>query len=363
MRFRAIHQVLPNLTAEDAIGEYALLLQRIWQGWGVESRLYVERTNIPSSGALPLGRLPSRMSSDEVLVYHHSIGSQAATRFAEIDGPVRVVAYHNITPPHLLSSAPYIAARASQGMAQLSALARVSHMGIADSAFNRRDLVQAGFRRTATVHLALAPERRQGLEAISRRPRPAAPDALPAFLHVGRLLPHKALEELLRVFAIYQSASGRGEATLHLVGDTSEAPDYVAFLRNLIETRRIPGVTLTGRIAVEQLFDEFARADLYLCTSRHEGFCVPLVECMFAGVPVVSVAAGAIRETAGGASIITETRDPWMLAELCHQVLTDDDLRIRIIETQRQRARAFTEQTLEDRLQEVFARLAAEVAS
>lgn len=358
MRFEAIHQVLPNLTAEDAIGEYALLLQRIWQGWGAESQIYTERTNLSSASALPLHRLPARMPSTHALVYHHSIGSHAAARFAQVQGAVRVLAYHNVTPPSLLAGVPYLAARANQGLAQLDQLAQVTDLALADSEFNRRDLVRSGYPRTAVVHLSLSSERRAGLQA-ARRQRFLSPGGK-RLLHVGRVIPHKALEELLRCFAIFQKSSDPPhKASLHIVGDTTEAPDYAAYLRELVDEHAIKGVYFAGRVPANQLFQEFAEADLYLCTSRHEGFCVPLVECMYAGVPVLAVSAGAIDEVAGGAAVVVPERDPYVLAELCHILLEDATVRAQVLEAQDARTGRYVEAALEERLKEVFNSLAA----
>ena len=57
-------------------------------------------------------------------------------------------------------------------------------------------------------------------------------------------------------------------------------------------------------------------ADLFLCASEHEGFCVPLVEAMDADVPIVAYAAGAVPETLGGAGLLFAPKDLEVAAEL-----------------------------------------------
>ena len=47
----------------------------------------------------------------------------------------------------------------------------------------------------------------------------------------------------------------------------------------------------------------FASADVFVCASDHEGFCVPLVEAMAGGSPVVAYDAAAVGETVGGAGL------------------------------------------------------------
>ena len=54
----------------------------------------------------------------------------------------------------------------------------------------------------------------------------------------------------------------------------------------------------------------FAAADVYLSLSAHEGFGVPLVEAMVAGVPVVTRGAGAVAETVADAALVLAAADP-----------------------------------------------------
>jgi glycosyltransferase involved in cell wall biosynthesis len=80
-------------------------------------------------------------------------------------------------------------------------------------------------------------------------------------------------------------------------------------------------------------------ADIYLSLSEHEGFCVPLVEAMNAGVPVVAYETGAVRETLRGGGVLLREKGPALVAELLHQLRRDDALRREVLLTQ-QRAMA-----------------------
>ena len=64
----------------------------------------------------------------------------------------------------------------------------------------------------------------------------------------------------------------------------------------------------TGRISSEARDGWYRRADAYICSSMHEGFCAPVVEALAHGVPVVARAAGAVPETLSGAGIIARSR-------------------------------------------------------
>jgi glycosyltransferase involved in cell wall biosynthesis len=99
------------------------------------------------------------------------------------------------------------------------------------------------------------------------------------------------------------------------------------------------GVILTGSIPDAELAARYATADVFVCLSEHEGFCVPIVEAMLAGLPVIAYAAGAVPETMDGAGLLVESTDAIVLAELVQRLLSDSSLRLEICRRQTERAR------------------------
>ena len=67
----------------------------------------------------------------------------------------------------------------------------------------------------------------------------------------------------------------------------------------------------------------YAGADVLVVTSEHEGFCVPVVEAMAAGVPVVAFDQGAVPEVLGGAGVLVSDKDPYALAAAIAALLRD----------------------------------------
>jgi hypothetical protein len=68
----------------------------------------------------------------------------------------------------------------------------------------------------------------------------------------------------------------------------------------------------------------YATADVFLCCSEHEGFCVPLVEAFHAGVPVLALARAAVPATLDGGGVLYDTTDSDEAAALMHRLLNDD---------------------------------------
>ncbi len=91
-------------------------------------------------------------------------------------------------------------------------------------------------------------------------------------------------------------------------------------------------------------------ADVYLSLSVHEGFGVPLVEAMAAGVPVVARRAGAVAETVGSAALLLESQDHAYVAAALHRVRNDGALRDTLVAAGRDRVRAFERSAVAERL-------------
>ena len=65
-----------------------------------------------------------------------------------------------------------------------------------------------------------------------------------------------------------------------------------------------------GHVANEELTAYYELADVFLCASEHEGFCVPLVESFHMGVPVLAYAATAVPATMDGAGVLYHRQAP-----------------------------------------------------
>jgi glycosyltransferase involved in cell wall biosynthesis len=125
------------------------------------------------------------------------------------------------------------------------------------------------------------------------------------------------------------------------VGDGTASGPYVHQLKQLIEDLAIPNVHLTGKVRFRELLTYYKAADIYLCMSEHEGFCVPLVEAMRVGVPIIAYKQEAVAETLGGAGVLAAKKRADLVAEMAHLILQEKELRLKIIEKQRERAADF----------------------
>ena len=117
------------------------------------------------------------------------------------------------------------------------------------------------------------------------------------------------------------------------------------------------GLRLLGAVPDALLPGLYAGAELFVLPSRYEGFGLPVLEAMAAGVPVVAAAAGALPETAGGAARLVPP-EPEPLREALLALLADAGGREELVVAGRRRAAAFSWDRTAREVDEVLARLA-----
>ena len=122
-------------------------------------------------------------------------------------------------------------------------------------------------------------------------------------------MPSKAQHELVKALWAYRRLYD-ARARLHLVGGTSSYEYTKALLDFVDDLGLSAAVRMPGEVSDASLAAYFAAADVYLSLSAHEGFGVPLVEAMVAGVPVVTRGAGAVADTVADAALRAGGRRP-----------------------------------------------------
>ena len=83
-------------------------------------------------------------------------------------------------------------------------------------------------------------------------------------------------------------------------------------------------VIFTGSVSQEALAAYYQNADLFMIMSEHEGFCVPILEAFYSGVPVIAFDSSAIRETMGGCGLLVNEKKFPEIGELANSSPRDD---------------------------------------
>lgn len=325
-RVRPLRQFVPVLEP-GAVGAHTLEVERLCRELGVETEIYADEVREVWAGR---GRLLKayRARPGDVLLYHVAIGSVVADFVAGQPGTL-VVDHHNITPASYFAEwEPAVVHGIAWGRQQLAQLAGRASMGLADSGFNRGELDDLGYPRTAVAPILL------DTSTFERDVDPAALQRLEhtgtAWLFVGRVAPHKCQHDVIKAFAVHRRVYDP-EAVLRIVG-ASSSDRYVDALRRLIDALDLGGaVELTGGVSDGELAAHYRSADVFVCLSEHEGFCVPLLEAMHHGVPIVAYASTAVPETLGAGGLCLPGKSAATVAAAVDRVVGDPALRAALV--------------------------------
>ena len=332
---RALHQFVPTFEL-GAVGGHMLELQRLaHEELGLESEVFAEYIHPSLEGRARhyaeygRGVLAGR---DDAVMYHMAIGSAVADFVRERSEPL-LVDHHNITPPEFYEPwDPGVAYGCSWGRAQLPQLASRARLAIAMSSFNEEDLRRAGYGHTvvAPYLLDLDAFRTAADEDTLARLQAEKEKGGTDWLFVGRISPNKCQHDLLKAFAVYRKVYDPA-ARLHLVGGSASARYWSALESFARATGMQEAVDFTGGLPPGKVSAYYQVADVFVCVSEHEGFCIPLIEALSHRVPVVAFAAAAIPDTLDDAGLLLGSKQPSMVAAGAHRVVGDPGLRDQLV--------------------------------
>lgn len=328
----AVHQVLATLGYGDAIGHEVLGIQRTLKAAGFESDIFVETADPRLE---PLTRdyreLVDASHPDNLLLHHFSIGSKASRTAYALPDRMALI-YHNITPPEYFAAVHRTLARQCyRGRREIHAYVDRCELALGDSEFNRQDLESMGFPRTGV--LPVVPDLAHLDDPADWFVARQFDDDWTNIVFVGRVIGNKKIEDLILAFHAYQRRFNP-RSRLLIVGVFSVFERYFAALTHLVNRLGLTDVHFAGHVSDAELIAYYEVADLFLCASEHEGFCVPLVEAFYKEVPVLAYAATAVPATMDGGGVLYEDKRPLHVAMLMDAILRDPGLQDAIVERQ-----------------------------
>ncbi len=345
-----INQWVPAAHRGDAIGDSARRVRDMLRRAGHVSDLYALTIDDDlRDDVKPFGDPGARQG--DVTIFHFALPSPMTSAFAALRRG-RVLQYHNITPARFFAPYdPILFRLAALGRRELATLVGRTDLALGDSDYNRRELDELGFGSTGVMPIAVNTERITGagplpvLDAI-------LDDGLVNILFVGRIVPNKRIDDHIRLAEHYKRYIDT-EYRFIFVGRFDGVPRYYATVRALIAQYRMPAdrFLFTGAVPDVELAAYYRAASVYLSLSDHEGFCVPLVEAMAAGVPVLAYGTSAVPDTLGGAGVQFRPKDLEYAAELLGTLAYDEETRAAVVAGQRRRLQDFSDIVIERHLQ------------
>ncbi len=352
-----VHQLLVRLDSGDAVSNQALAIHRLLLERGVESHIFAGGMDEFGSryALLDTEYRPYRDSREDLLIFHYSIYADHYTEYVK-SANRKVLIYHNITPAEsfepLRRGRDHPLPAGDGNCCRSSRVATWPWATPTSTAGNWSRWVSKKKRRGSCPSSPSSTAYARG--AWTRNCSSRLSDSTTNLLYVGRIVPNKCIEDVIRLFHHYHRGVN-AHSRLVLAGRV--LPNYAMRLWRLVEELELEDrVLFLGRIDDRGLRTCYRYCDFYICMSEHEGFCVPLLEAFACELPVFAYAAGAVPETMGPAGVLFEEKSFPLLCETLESVRGDRLLRQRIVDAQLRRLDDFSEESFVERFDEFLGR-------
>ncbi|MCX9081136.1 MAG: glycosyltransferase [Candidatus Methanoperedens sp.] len=336
-----IHQILPTISYGDAIGNDVLEIKAALETWGFKSEIFAQHIHPKLSHiAKPYTEYLKFSSPENILIFHFSIGSDLSG-FVKTLPDKKILIYHNITPYSYFKGINDILVNLCiNGRKELAEYSNLVNLALGDSEYNRMELEELGFKNTGVLPIIV------DFESYEQEPDHEIlkkfNDDFTNFIFVGRISPNKKQEDIIRTFYYYNKCIDP-KSRLFLVGSYDGMEKYYELLEQLVKRLNLNNVYITGQVNFKELLAYYKLADIFISMSEHEGFCVPLLESMYFGIPIVAYNSTAIPYTLDHSGLLFNEKRYDEVGELVNILLKSQKLKNKIIQKQKARLKEFDE--------------------
>jgi len=353
-----VHQLTQGFSRGDATSNMALKMQEILHDLGHgSSSIFSMPEHIGSQESercFDYHEHRRYSGRDGILMYHYGNASPLSEYYSRVPDR-KVLVFHNVTPScYFRALSPTAARKLERARDDLEALGACTDLCCGISRYNLSFLSGMNFRRT--MHFPAWIDESALRVAPSAGLLGAYRDDYVNLLFVGRVAPNKKIEDLIRTYRVLKRGNPGLNVRLFVVGTYVGTELYHAYLLSLCKDMGLTNVVFSGHVSQAELNAYYALADAFVCASEHEGFCIPLMEAAFHGVPVFAFDIPGVRETLDGCGVLFSHRDFVYAAETIGQVLGNAELKQAIVAKQKERLHDFREELVRERLVEVLER-------
>lgn len=320
-----------HFSSYDAMCNDALEMYRVMRRMGVEAEFFVsyvadKRDDVPMR---ILGQSDDFLDTPEnLLIFHHGVFEPIFDRVVDAECR-KILRYHNITEPGFFEGYDEVAVEiCGKGRDQMRGRLDAFEYCWSNSSYSAGELVSefgGDPLRSLVLHpfhfvedrfeSKLSQECKEGFEVLS----------------VGRISPHKNQLELVKGFLGFcdeLSEEERGEVSLTMVGKKGPAA-YFSEIEAICSKApygerircQVNGVT------EDELARRYRNASVFAIPSAHEGFCVPVVEAMLFGLPIISSNSTALQSTVSCYGLRLENASCTTVSEALLRVYRNPTLR------------------------------------
>lgn len=359
MRKTVINQITATMSIGDAISNEILAIKKILDKMGVENKIYAENIH-PKLKKYVNNYKDYKGNKDHILINHFGIGSSVNDYIMNLKNEIKIIRYHNITPHTFFEGYNLVTSRlCNLGREQLKRSKDIYTHALAVSQYNKEELADIGYKNIEVMPIIIALDdykkkpNRKILEKVDKN--------IKNIVFVGRVSPNKRQEDIIKSYYYYYKYFNKN-SRLFIVGNYEGMEHYYKQLNDMVNKLGLDKqVCFTGHIKFEEILGYYSIADLFLCMSEHEGFCVPLVESMFFKVPILAYDSSAIADTLNGSSVLVKQKNYKYIAGMMDYILNNDDLKCKIVKKQLSRLEQLKPERIELEMKKYLEKILGEL--
>ena len=333
-----VRLVCRDTCLKDAVGHFCLDIYRLCRENNIPVVLYAEFFDLCLNQIIEReSKILADAGEKDTIFYFHSTYDPLLEEIIQLNVKKKMVYFHGITNPTYFRVFDFeLSAVCEKAYQQLPLLARFDV--IASNSKATADLLAKNVSVIQKEAIKIIPPKLMKKDLTKKSFAKKTKQKGAKLLYVGRIKSHKKIEDLVQLFANYLTHDQ--EAELFVVGGQGEKAytDYLTWSLNHYLGSTQHKVKWFGQVSDEELKNIYQTADAYISMSEDEGFCLPLLEAMIAGVPVFAYGISAAKEVLYEAGICFNNKNFPALAQYIHTILSDDSRIKDIISKQWERA-------------------------
>lgn len=359
-KVKRITQLTHGFTIGDAVSDTVRLIHESAVRLGYDSKIFA--LSIHENLQHMAQEASSELPPTDVLLLHYSIGGRVLDVFFRSKARLKGFLFHNVTPPEYFEGINRrVFDNTSDGLRSIRDVVEASSFIISVSEFNLHTLhkfADVSVKKHFVLPLAVPEWKITRSSFLDKLNWYCVPKQLRSkkakILYVGRVAPNKNLEAVIRVFREFKFGF-EGDSVLWVVGSEVDCEIYRAKLETLAFTYGVlDSVAFWGHVSDGLLRLFYQNADCFFTASKHEGFCVPVIEAFKFNLPVVAENSPGISETVGSSGLLVNTDDAVDTARQIHKAIFDHLFRTELIRKQAERYLYFNMENFRYRLGEIL---------
>lgn len=323
-----IIQLVNGYSKGDGVGNVITAIDKLLKSKGYSTEIYNQ--------TLGFSDLDNpELNGENVVLYHVALSVDPLVKYLKCK---KIMVFHNITDPELLIGAGLQQMRnwCSAGLYDIRGLSEYFESAIVFSDYSKRTLVESGWSEDRIYQMPIIVRFDNFTQDYDKELVEKYKDGYTNIIFTGRVFPNKKQEDIIRGFYEYKKKYNK-KSRLFIVGSPGNSNYFEALKKLVAELGLNDDVTFTGRAPFDQYIAYYKMADVFLCMSAHEGFCIPVVEALYFNIPIIAVNATAVPDTLGGSGLLLESRDSAQVADAINKIVTDERFRKELLEGEKNR--------------------------